>query len=281
MKKRLDGNDTLYHILKKDLLRGDDTFSKELVTRLIVGLSIWLPVKVYQRIPIMLPYVVRAKGVTAKKWGECNKDGFFKDGNALLRRFINPLSFRYNSVFGVKKLFLGQHFVACHVWQQLKGNYKQNSAYYHQIFSFVPNLVLLPQQVAKLTDSEGYYAQALLKSLAYKIYYNRRVKNRDWGRKNCWQWLNDPKIAEEIDISKLNYFDVTDEWIDQRVNDLLEDIAAIRSVARGTQSPIQSILKCDKYLKTLQNLSLKKREKLIAWLDQYSATCLGQHSKGS
>ena len=45
-------------------------------------------------------------------------------------------------------------------------------------YSFVPNLVWLPTQVAKLTDREGSFAQAYLQALSSKIYNRLQVPHQ-------------------------------------------------------------------------------------------------------
>ena len=41
--RRVSGHNVIYHYLQKVVIPRDDAFSRELISRLIVDLSIWLP----------------------------------------------------------------------------------------------------------------------------------------------------------------------------------------------------------------------------------------------
>jgi hypothetical protein len=99
--KKADGENILYHYIQKNMLGSDNEFSKRLVKRLITDLSIWLPVNVYKKCPILLPYVIRdlacrrnSKG-REEAWGSPNEKGFFRDDNTLIKAV--PRSFQIES----------------------------------------------------------------------------------------------------------------------------------------------------------------------------------------
>src|SRR5271157_4789118 len=92
----IDGDDALYHYFKEAIAAKEpDT---ELVKKLILNLSIWLPVELYQRLPILRPFIVRdptcRKSVNkkAEEWGSCDKNGYFRDDNSLVKAI--PRTFR-------------------------------------------------------------------------------------------------------------------------------------------------------------------------------------------
>jgi len=66
-KKTVDGNDILYQLFK-GLLEKDQEVAIAVVREMIVKTAVWFPIETYQRIPILLPWVVRdnsCKGTTA------------------------------------------------------------------------------------------------------------------------------------------------------------------------------------------------------------------------
>ena len=90
-----------------------------------------------------------------------------------------------------------------------------------QTYSFIPNLVWLPKQISKLTDREGSYAQKILKTLSYKIYFDGDFQSR--LIKDIWTYFDNPDLENKsfIDSSKLNYFKTPQKWIDKKKNDLI------------------------------------------------------------
>ena len=56
---KVDGNHILYHYLQKDLRETDIWLFQMLSSRLMSTLGIWLHPKIYQQVPVMLPFAVR------------------------------------------------------------------------------------------------------------------------------------------------------------------------------------------------------------------------------
>jgi hypothetical protein len=83
-RSKVNGNDILYHFLQKTLLESDEDQFRELTTRLINELGVWLPTSIYSRFPLLVPYAIRdpySRGnkATGKpdEWGAPSSSGYF------------------------------------------------------------------------------------------------------------------------------------------------------------------------------------------------------------
>lgn len=155
-----------------------------LAARLISTLGVWMHPDVYERLPILVPYAVRdplvrgnkAKGIS-DSWGAPNDAGYFRDDNSLVKGLPRSLEIDGPSRGPYRGARIGTGFVAAHVWRTLTdgaGLSARNPATY----SFVPNLVWLPGEIAALTDREGSFAQLYVQALAQKVYRHRTVAPR-------------------------------------------------------------------------------------------------------
>lgn len=272
-----NGENIIYHYIQKTLLTDNvnDEFSKELIERLIIDLSIWFPSNIYKQIPILLPFVVRDSScrkkqpnTTKDEWGNANEFGFLRDDNSLIKGIIKSfvVDGRRVNEYNNKKLANG--FVASHIWRSLQISQNKLASTYEKTNSFVPNLVWLPKQISKLTDREGSYAQNLLKTISYKIYFN--TGNLSDFKREIWAELNNPEIQTKhnIDITKLNYFNIPDSWVNKKRNGLIEEMKTIKSVISLGVVDNKKV-KCSSYLSTLlSKTSVNEQQSLITWLDK-------------
>jgi len=177
---KIDGENVLYHYLQKDLLIKDVWLFQMLAAKLVASLGIWFHPDIYKKIPVLLPYARR--DATCRKncnknrieeWGSPDKNGFFRDDNSLIKNIPKRLIIKSSlkDIYDTRKI--GSGFVACHIWRTLnvQGRKKTRilAAQNPLTYSFIPNLVWLPRQVAKLTDREGSFTQLYLQAVAYKI----------------------------------------------------------------------------------------------------------------
>ena len=99
--------------------------------------------------------------------------------------------------------------------------------------SFVPNLVWLPAQVAKLTDREGGIVQSTLQSMAWSIYREAPVApHLEELVERAWGMIHEPKPVTITD-NLLNWFDVTDAFFRIRSDRLNAVIDALDLLAEG------------------------------------------------
>jgi hypothetical protein len=271
-----NGENIIYHYIQKTLLNDESNneFSKELIERLIIDLSIWMPADVYRQIPILAPFVIRdsscrkkAPGSPKDEWGSSNERGLLRDDNSLIKGIIKPFFVDGRRVADYDNKKLANGFVACHIWRKLK-NQKKLASTFEKTNSFIPNLVWLPKQISKLTDIEGSYAQNLLKTISYKIYFENT--NMSEFSREIWGELDNPGILTKnnIDVSQLNYFKVPSKWTDRKIITVLREMEAIKSVVNTGILPVRRV-KCSSYLPSLLSKTTEnERNNLISWLDK-------------
>ena len=212
----------------------------ELVAHAIVTLGIWFPREAYQRMPVMLPWAVRdpnARGNKRKglpdQWGAPNSAGFFRDDNSMLKGLPRSLLIRSSTVVEYRNARLGKGFIAAHVWRiRADGELASRVA---STYSFVPNVLWLPQQVAKLTDREGEFPQRFIQALALKIFRNVPLSSslKPFAER-AWHQLPDPRVDDALlpAIGDLNYFTCDDKFLDKqalRTEVVLRAISAINT----------------------------------------------------
>lgn len=272
--RRIDGQNVLYHYFQKNILGDEDEFSKELMRHLLIDLSIWIPVSFYRRLPIILPYVVRDPSCRVKRdtgedeWGACNSAGFLRDDNSLIKGIVRSFRVKSPKISAYDGLRLGTGFVASHIWGNVTiGNRPLISSRHHMLNSFVPNIVWLPVQVSKLTDREGSLAQRLLQAISHKIYEEIPMPS---DISILWKSL---PYAEElqdldVDLEKMNYFTVPDEWLKKRVKGLVSEIDDILSTKEGSQGKSRKI-KSRRFLPTLKQIPTEQKLELNERLTKY------------
>ena len=161
---------------------------------------------------------------------------------------------------------LANGFVASHIWRKLNGKDCFASTY-EKTNSFVPNLVWLPKQISKLTDRENSFAQNLLKTISYKIYHENNISE---FKQDVWDELNNPqlKIKTSFSAADLNYFQVSQEWIEKKKRGLITEMNKINKVLLDGEI-VDEKVKCSSYLPTLkQNILEANRQQFINWLDK-------------
>ncbi|MCT4697609.1 hypothetical protein [Tenacibaculum haliotis] len=273
-----NGENIIYHYIQKTLLSNteNDDFNKELIERLILDLSIWIPKEIYQQLPILLPFVVRDSSSRRKQpdtgkdeWGFSNNEGYLRDDNSLIKGIIKPLFVDGRKVKEYNGKKLGKGFVASHIWRELQNGEKRLASTVPITNSFIPNLVWLPKQISKLTDREGSYAQKILKTISYKIYFNESPQSD--LKNNVWNYLDNPNInfKSKVDINKLNYFKTPQKWVDKRKRDLSSEIRRIL-ITLENKKPEEKRVKCSSYLPTLiERIDENKKTDFINWLEVY------------
>lgn len=274
-KQSIDGDNIIYHYIQKTLQAGGepDAFTRTLIERLLVDLSIWFPPEAYRQIPILLPYVVRDASCRKKgnngsdEWGMANERGFLRDDNSLVKAVVKSFVISGNSIKEYDKKKLANGFVASHIWRKLNPEYGKNwASTLAQTNSFVPNLVWLPRQISKLTDRERSFAQKLLQSLSRQIYAGHSTSE---FKQRIWDLLPETDVQPErpIDLARLNYFDVPTEWIKRRKQVLIDEMERIRSCVE-TGKVSEKKVKCSAYLPSLpEKLAPEHTSTLLEWLD--------------
>ena len=269
MPRRIDGNNALYHYLQKVIIPREDDFSRELVRRLILDLSIWLPLELYRTAPVLLPFCVRDSTVKAKEWGSANSEGYLRDNNSALKTLVGSYTVKSPRTAVYPKSARGHGFVACHAWRKVEiDGGSQYSTTHARTYSFIPNLAWLPAQVAKLTDHEGSYAQQVLQAISHRL-YRPEAAHHPAGLAGIWEALPAPELEGlEIDLAQLSTFEVSPRSIRMRRAILLREIAAVEETLHSrTAGPVSP--RSFRYLASLAKLEAAQTEGLREWLEYY------------
>jgi hypothetical protein len=243
-------------------LKKDIWLFQMLTVRLVTSLGIWFDPTVYDCLPVLRPYVVRdpaARGHPAKgipdQWGSPNGRGEFRDDNSLLKQLAKPLDIRSERNDYYRGRRIGGGFVAAHVWRELADG---TLASRHRLTnSFVPNIVWLPAQVAKLTDREGSFAQTFLQALSRKIYAHRPLlADLELTVQNIWQRLPLPVgIPEEglPEPEELNFLVPTPAFFRARLRDIDSVLTGLKAVEEN--KPIAGKVVSQRYTQGLGRIS--------------------------
>ncbi len=179
---KIKADGLLYHFLQHELAEDDVWLFQSLAARLIVRLGIWISPDVYRQMPWLVPYARRdpaSRGNKARgipdQWVSPDSRGYARDDNSLLKGV--PRSMTVTSTLGAySERRLDSGFVAAHVWRMI--DHGLLASRHPDTYSFVPNVLWLPVDVAKLTDREGSFAQQFIQALALKIYRPVAVDQR-------------------------------------------------------------------------------------------------------
>jgi hypothetical protein len=238
----LDGDNLLYRLFL-ELLKRDDEVADTLVQKIISSVAIWFPPTLYERFPVLLPWVVRdpkcrphivAGHKTTDEWGSPTPDGYLRDDNSLIKSIPRSLFIQGPKDSFVKGSRLGSGFVASHVWREVK--LERLASRDPRLNSFVPNLVWLPRQIAKLSDREGSRIQLALKSTSWAIYRHRKVSAAVQPHVEAiWRLLPQPLAAQRTDVEDLNYFVTHDSFLASRATGATQVIQLLDAVVSNAK----------------------------------------------
>ncbi len=268
MPKRIDGGNAIYHYLQKIVIPRDDVFSRELVLRLVLDLSIWLPLELYCAVPLLLPYCVRDSSIRAREWGTANPQGYLRDNNSILKLLVGSYAIRSPRFSAYDRAGRGRNFTASHAWRWIRLEDKRHLATAHPLaYSFVPNLAWLPAQIAKLTDHEGSFAQQVLQAVAWAYYAPARLAHPP-ALAGIWEGLKPPELQIEVEAGQLNTFVVSPRSIAIRRNNLIKEIETItQSLELG--APAGRSPRSFRYLQSLSAVPREDAAGMLAWLGSY------------
>lgn len=241
-RKPIDGDDLIYRLLMS-LLDEDNERAQALVGAIVRLVSVWFPPDFYQRHPVLLPWVVRdpscrprkkAGEITVDQWGAPTTRGFLRDDNSLIKNIPKSLVVDGPTQSPMRGGRLGSGFVASHVWREV--NLEELASRNPRLNSFVPNLVWLPRQIAKLSDREGGPVQNALKSMSIDIYRSTTVEEELKAQvENIWSLLPPPPVSVGVDTRDLHYFKVTPKFIKSRMESARQVLQMVTAIATGSQ----------------------------------------------
>jgi hypothetical protein len=223
--------------------------------------------------PLLTPHAVRdntcrkdVKAGRPEAWGSPNNEGYFRDDNSLIKRI--PAALAIESHFsGYNGARIGKGFVASHVWRiTTTGDSAPRNPLTN---SFVPNLVWLPTQVAKLSDREGSFVQTYLQAISKKIYGAVPVSpHRESAVAEAWALLPDPPGIPPQGLpgaEGLNFFGYTEEFYQNRLKSLRKVRDLIAACSHGEEGPEVS----KRYNEGLKMMTTSQLKPLNDFLSDY------------
>jgi hypothetical protein len=161
---------------------------------------------------------------------------------------------------------MGTEFVASHVWREMKGT-SQLASRHPVLNSFIPNLVWLPSQVAKLTDREGGVVQQTLQSMAWSIYREAPVApHLEELVEAAWKMIPEPDPVT-ISDGVLNWFVVTEQFLVVRRKRLETVIDALERLAND--KPLTEKVVTTRYTTGLPGVDEEARGELLDHLKRF------------
>ena len=275
-RRALQGNDLLYHYFQKTLLEENPEQFKEVVRGLVLGLGMWLPPAAYERFPLLVPYAARDAACRGDKrrgipdqWGAPDAIGRFRDDNSLIKGIPRSLVVMNPSNGIVNGSRIGTGFVAAHVWRKLSDG--SEAPRNESTYSFLPNLVWLPTQLAKLTDREGGFAQTLIQAISIALYRRVPLKPK-LGAFVVPIWdklpVRDEVTDIDVPVDRLNLFLFERSWLDRRRRTLRLVQEAVSAASSG--APLEAKVISNRYGAGLRYLEGAAVAPLLDMLTQYA-----------
>jgi hypothetical protein len=271
----VDGDNFLFRVFD-ELLELDDEISNRIVDYMVESAAIWFHPNVYSSMPVFLPWVVRdAKcrpHVRAGKqypdqWGAPDADGFLRDDNSLIKGIPKSLPIISPTNAHLDGRRLGKSWVAAHVWREV--NLDQLASRDPRLNSFVPNLVWLPRQIAKLSDHEGGLLQNALKRASWSLYRNVEVRHSIRDRvEEIWKLLPPVTPTERASNLKFNYFGDDQKLLKSRAVSLKTTTSLIHAILNKGELPPKRRTP-PRYYEGLQRIPLPKLQVLYSRLEPF------------
>lgn len=280
----LDGNELLYPFFKK-WIETEPAAAQGFVKKAIDELGIWMHPRYYHELPIFVPYAVRdplcrhSGPNRSDEWGAPDARGYFRDDNSLIKGIVSSMPVLSRTIWLRGKK--GGGFTASHVWRQPR-DFAQTGVLASRVpklNSFVPNLVWLPKQIAKLTDREGSFAQRYLQKLSRYIYGGVRVKALIRPLiDDVWGLLPEPPGLDEVEMPNkddIAFFAYKDNIVNQRKEKQIAGVRnACQTILAGGPLPAGKLISA-RYSEGLPWVAQNALHELAEWLGTY-LDALGQ-----
>jgi hypothetical protein len=282
-RSQIKGDDLLYRFFN-EVLPSHPLLFEKIPRLLVLSMGIWFPKSLYQEMPVLLPWVLRdpkcrgqkqkGKAPIPDQWGSPTASGYLRDDNSLVKGLPKSLKIASKQNNFVHGRILGNEFVASHIWR--KNNSGILASRLPNLNTFVPNLVWLPSQVAKLSDREGGPIQAALKEISWGLYRNLPMsREARLIAEDSWLLLHQPTGLLPTADDELNWFVTTPRFIKTRKSKLAEVVSALERLNEGNEPP--RTLKPSRYRLGLSSVSQAKRNDLIGDLRMHLAGIEHRH----
>jgi hypothetical protein len=268
------GDDLLYDFFQNVLAEESEALAA-VPQLLLETMGVWFPREAYEKWPVMLPFVVRDPDCRSKPsigrpdiWSSPDDAGYLRDDNSLVKalpRALEIVAPKHRRLSGAR---LGSEFVAAHVWRKVKGA-EALASRLPELNTFVPNLVWLPGQIAKLTDREGSIVQQTAQALSWSIYRDAPVATHlAYLVEESWALLPEPTRAiQHLNMGQLNWFKATPAFMSLREQRVRTVVAALRRV-RGGLPPEGKVI-ASRYTAGLSAVPREAIDKLLPRLERH------------
>ena len=273
MGKAVDGDNLLYRLLA-DLINQGGAHSQWLVQHIVADCSVWWHPKVYAECPVLLPWAVRdplCRGSKSKglpdEWGSPDAGGYFRDDNSLVKGLVKALNVDGPANGYMTGKRLGKGWVAAHIWRSNAG--KDLATRNPLLYTFTPNLVWLPRQIAKLSDIDGGPVQSALKSISHALYRSALTDGTKHKiAEQAWSYLPDHEVGNNlVDLVNLSYFSDAEKTIAMRLKRTKEVFNALKKIKSGEVAPDKVV--SGRYTSGLPLVPEEARSRLLWILEQH------------
>jgi hypothetical protein len=257
----IDGNELLYRFFQA-LIEIDEEIAVVVIKNLISTTSVWLPAETFQRMPVLVPWVVRDNSCRKKttknvnlpeRWGAPDNEGFLRDDNSLINKIPKSLKIQGPKKSPLSGKYLDTGWTASHIWREIGTDVVANRD--PRLNSFIPNLVWLPKQIAKLSDIDGGLVQAALKATSWNLYKSTVFTgNLKSSIDSVWSMLPLPSNEQikEFEFIDLNFFEPTEKFYSARRDIFRSYITFIQDCTLQVPSKATNITR--RYFEELPNL---------------------------
>ena len=200
-------------------------------------------------------------------WSSPDDAGFLRDDNSLVKAIPRSLAIRGPQGSHLHDARMGTEFVAAHIWRVV--NHTQLASRLPLLNSFVPNLVWLPSQVAKLSDRQDGIVQKTLEAISYRLYRDQPVSAHvEDAVKQAWALIPPPSVElVDFDPDDLNWFCTSPGFFRTRLSRLNAVIAALEAIEGGSPPPERVVTR--RYAAGMPLVAPEARSVLRAFLEQF------------
>jgi hypothetical protein len=268
------GDDLIYRFFE-DVLRSEPDLFARIPQLLIQTMGIWFPLDTYRTWPVLLPWVVRdstcrgnpRRGIP-DQWATPDRSGYLRDDNSLVKNLPRALYVGGPTGRRMRGSRMGSEFVAAHIWRTVSSPHLASR---HPLLnSFVPNLVWLPRQIAKLTDREGSRVQQAVQAMSWTIYRTAPVDAHLTDVvASAWRLIPKPDFPLELfELSSLNWFQPTAQFYRTRSLRLQAVIDALDAADQGVTLPTRVVP--PRYTAGLSHVPASARARLRTSLERFA-----------
>lgn len=269
---KVHGDEVLAQVTGGDLRKLQSLDPGEVLLRV----GVWIPLAAYARWPVMLPWAVRDLACRGSKsrgipdyWSSPDDRGYVLDENSFIKGTVRSLAIDApaGSVLSGAKMAGG--FVAAHIWREV--NRPVLASKIPLLYSFIPNLVWLPGEVAKLTDYEGGPYQRTLQAMSVAIYRDAKVEpHLQSVVDEAWATLPMPDTAPPaLDPHAMNWFVPNESFYRIRRQRTDQVIAALETLGAGR--PVLRKVISTRYTAGLPIVDASARSELLNWLKRFTS----------